>query len=64
MSTPEERLMKAIWGKPELLYDRRQTPPRRASWRGGRRASDWPTEFARGEKAAKRSRQAEPKLLM
>jgi hypothetical protein len=55
--------MKAIWGKPELMYDRRQGPPRRTSWRGGRRASDWPSEFARAEKAAKHAREI-PKLLM
>jgi hypothetical protein len=64
MPTSEERLMKAIWGKPQLIYDRRQAPPRRTSWRGGRRASDWPTEFARTEKMAKRFRQTYPKLLM
>jgi len=63
MSTPEQRLMKAIWGKPELMYDRRQGPPRRTSWRGGRRASDWPSDFSRAEKAAKHAREI-PKLLM
>jgi len=62
MPSPEERLLKAIWGKPEVMYDRRQSPPRRTSWRGGRRASDWPSEFAKTEKAAKRHTAS--KLLM
>jgi hypothetical protein len=41
MSSPEERLMKAVWGKTEVMYDRRQKKPRRIGWRGGRRESDW-----------------------
>ncbi len=45
MSSPEDRLLKALWGKPDVMYDRRQTPCRRKSWRGGRRASDWPEAF-------------------
>jgi hypothetical protein len=45
MSSPEERLMNALWGKTEVLYDRRQTKPRRSGWRGGRRATDWPEAF-------------------
>jgi hypothetical protein len=60
MSSPEERLMKAVWGKPEIMYDRRQKKPRRSGWRGGRRESDWPDSFVskrqqqRLAKAAKR----------
>jgi len=45
MSSPEERLMKAVWGKTEVMYDRRQKKPRRGGWRGGRRATDWPEAF-------------------
>jgi len=37
--------MKAVWGKTEILYDRRQKKPRRSGWRGGRRESDWPDAF-------------------
>ena len=48
MSSPEERLMKAVWGKTEVMYDRRQKKPRRTGWRGGRRASDWPEAFGTG----------------
>lgn len=40
-SNPEDRLIKAIWGQPVLMYDRRQASTRRTSWRGGRRMSDW-----------------------
>ena len=64
MTTPEDRLMKAIWGKPELMYDRRQKESRRSSWRGGRRATDWPNEFSRAGKAATTRLRTEPKLLM
>ena len=64
MTTPEDRLMKAIWGKPELMYDRRRQEPRRSSWRGGRRATDWPGEFSRGDKAITTRLWKEPKLLM
>jgi len=32
------------------MYDRRQTPSRRGSWRGGRRAADWPNEFSGDQK--------------
>jgi hypothetical protein len=49
-SSPEDRLAKAIWGKPELMYDRRQVVNRRSSWRGGRRASDWPDAFSAHQK--------------
>lgn len=56
--------MKAIWGKPELMYDRRQKESRRSSWRGGRRATDWPNEFSQAEKAATTRLRKEPKLLM
>jgi hypothetical protein len=45
MSSPEQRLLKAVWGKTEILYDRRQKKPRRSGWRGGRRESDWPDAF-------------------
>ena len=45
-SSPEDRLAKALWGKPELMYDRRQQKSRRTSWRGGRRATDWPDAFS------------------
>jgi hypothetical protein len=45
MSSPEERLMKAVWGKTEVMYDRREKKPRRSGWRGGRRQSDWPESF-------------------
>ena len=59
MSSPEERLMKAVWGKTEILYDRRQKKPRRSGWRGGRRESDWP-DATRTQK-----RQAKPtKMIM
>jgi hypothetical protein len=50
MSSAEDRLMKAIWGQPELMYDRRQSPSRRSSRLGGRRAADWPKAFAKQEK--------------
>jgi hypothetical protein len=61
MSSPEDRLMKAVWGKTEVMYDRRQKKPRRTGWRGGRRASDWPEAFGTG----RQKRQAKPaKLLM
>lgn len=63
MTTPEDRLMKAIWGKPELMYDRRKAE-RRTSWRGGRRATDWPQEFSRADKATASRLGKEPKLLM
>jgi hypothetical protein len=43
-SSPEQRLMKAVWGKTEVMYDRRQQKPRRTGWRGGRRESDWPDD--------------------
>ena len=49
-SSPEARIAKALWGKPEVMYDRRQTPSRRGSWRGGRRAADWPNEFSGDQK--------------
>jgi hypothetical protein len=42
--------MKAIWGQSELMYDRRQSPSRRSSRLGGRRAADWPKAFAKQEK--------------
>jgi hypothetical protein len=64
MATPEDRLMKAIWGKPELMYDRRQSEPRRTSWRGGRRATDWPPEFSRADKATTARLKKQPKLFM
>jgi hypothetical protein len=51
-SSPEDRLMKALWGKPEVMWDRRKPESRRAAWRGGRRASDWPDTFAKAEKRA------------
>jgi hypothetical protein len=61
MSSPEERLMKAVWRKTEVMYDRRQTKPRRSSWRGGRRESDWPDAFG----TRQQKQQAKPvKLLM
>jgi len=61
MSSPEERLMKAVWGKTEVMYDRRQKKPRRTGWRGGRRASDWPEALGNGRP----KRQAKPaKLIM
>jgi len=61
MSSPEERLMRAVWGKTEVMYDRRQNKPRRTGWRGGRRASDWPEALGTGRK----KRQAKPaKLIM
>jgi hypothetical protein len=64
MTTPEDRLLKAIWGKTEVMYDRRQAAPRRTSWRGGRRASDWPSEFSRADKSTAAHLKKEPKLLM
>jgi len=61
MSSPEERLMRAVWGKTEVMYDRRQKKPRRTGWRGGRRASDWPEALGTG----RQKRQAKPaKLIM
>jgi hypothetical protein len=60
MSSPEERLMKAVWGKTEVMYDRRKKNSRRTGWRGGRRVSDWPEAF--GTKRQKR--QAKPAKLM
>jgi len=61
MSSPEERLMKAVWGKTEVMYDRRQKKPRRAGWRGGRREADWAEALA----TARQKRQAKPaKLVM
>ena len=61
MSSPEERLMRAVWGKTEVMYDRRQKKPRRTGWRGGRRASDWPEAPGTG----RQKRQAKPaKLIM
>jgi hypothetical protein len=45
MSSPEDRLMKAVYGKTEVMYDRRQKKPRRSGWRGGRRESDWAEAF-------------------
>jgi hypothetical protein len=50
MSSAEDRLMKAVWGEPELMYDRRQSLSRRSSRLGGRRAADWPKAFAKQEK--------------
>jgi len=49
-SSPEDRLAKALWGKPELMYDRREQKSRRTSWRGGRRATDWPDTFSTSRK--------------
>jgi hypothetical protein len=60
MSSPEERLMKAVWGKPEVMYDRRQKKPRRSGWRGGRRATDWPDTF----ETRRRDRQSKPSKLV
>lgn len=61
MSSPEDRLMKAVWGKTEVLYDRRQKKPRRTGWRGGRRESDWDEALGTG----RQKRQAKPaKLIM
>ena len=61
MSSPEQRLMKAVWGKTEVMYDRRQKKPRRTGWRGGRRASDWPEAFGTG----RQKRRPKPaKLIM
>jgi len=54
MSSPEDRIARAIWGKAEVMYDRRQTASRRSSWRGGRRATDWPEEFASAARSGKR----------
>jgi hypothetical protein len=59
MSSPEDRLLKALWGKPEVMYDRRQTPTRRKSWRGGRRATDWPETFAASNASTCRPRKAQ-----
>jgi len=53
-SSPEDRLAKAIWGKPELMYDRRQEANRRSSWRGGRRVSDWPDAMSQHQKRRER----------
>src|SRR3954471_24746798 len=64
MPTPEERLMKAIWGKPELMYDRRQAPSPRAAWRGGRSTSDRPTDLVRFDRTARYSQQKPPRLVM
>src|SRR4029453_6003801 len=61
MSSPEDRLMKAVWGKTEVMYDRRQKKPRRTGWRGGRRASDWPEALGTG----RQKRHVKPaKLIM
>jgi hypothetical protein len=60
MSSPEERLMKAVWGKPEVMYDRRQQKPRRSGWRGGRRATDWPEAFG----TRRRERRSKPSKLV
>jgi hypothetical protein len=61
MSSPEDRLMKAVWGKTEVMYDRRQKKPRRTGWRGGRRESDWAEALGTG----RQKRQAKPaKLIM
>jgi hypothetical protein len=64
MPTPEDRLLKAIWGKPEVMYDRRQSAPRRTSWRGGRRATDWPSEFSRPDNSEAARLGKQPKRLM
>jgi hypothetical protein len=58
--TPEDRLLNAIWGEPVVMYDRRAAPTRRASWRGGRRSTDWPT---RGPGALERFRKRQDKAL-
>ena len=61
MSSPEERLMKAVWGKTDVMYDRRQKKPRRTGWRGGRRESDWPDACG----ARRQKRPAKPaKMIM
>jgi len=61
MSSPEDRLMKAVWGKTEIMYDRRQKKPRRTGWRGGRRESDWAEALG----TARQKRQTKPaKLIM
>jgi hypothetical protein len=62
MSSPEERLMKAVWGKPEVMYDRRQTKCRRSGWRGGRRATDWPDMSATRRQQRRHAKAA--KLVM
>jgi len=61
MSSPEDRLLKAVWGKTEVMYDRRQKKPRRIGWRGGRRESDWAEAFG----SQRQKRPAKPaKLIM
>jgi hypothetical protein len=61
MSSPEDRLMKAVWGKTEVMYDRRQKKPRRSGWRGGRRESDWLEAF----ETRRQKRPAKPaKMIM
>jgi hypothetical protein len=61
MSSPEKRLLKAVWGKTEILYDRRQQKPRRSGWRGGRRESDWLEAI----ETRRQKRQAKPaKMIM
>ena len=62
-SSPEDRIAKALWGKPELMYDRRQERSRRTSWRGGRRATDWPDAFSTHQSRHDRSKKG-PKRLM
>jgi hypothetical protein len=54
--------MKAVWGKAEIMYDRRQQKNRRSSWRGGRRASDWPDSFLTKDKPQRHAKPA--KLIM
>jgi hypothetical protein len=58
MSSPEKRLLKALWGDPEVMYDRRQSAGRRTSWRGGRRQSDWPEESGQAQRAPRRGESA------
>ena len=62
-SSPEDRLAKALWGKPELMYDRRKEASRRTSWRGGRRAADWPDAFSNSQQLQHR-RKKQGKFVM
>jgi len=63
MSSADDLLMKAVWGKPEVMYDRRQPSGRRSSWRGGRREAAWAAIPARADKSTRR-RRSPGKLLM
>ena len=59
MATTDHRGSQSALEPPTFMYDRRKSPDRRDSWRGGRRDSDWisrpPGALRRFEKLQRRA---------